>query len=77
MYRQRGVVHLFLLLILLIVGVLVFFFVFKGNLKNIKIPFLAKKPTVKLQEKYTNPFAKESQFVNPFDTYKNPFVVNR
>ena len=49
----------------------------------IKIPYsnpltiLQKKATVQLKTEYKNPFAKKTQFVNPFDKYKNPFVVNR
>ena len=26
---------------------------------------------------YKNPFKKETQYVNPFETYKNPFVVSK
>ena len=49
----------------------------------IKIPYpnplkiLEKKATVRLKTEYKNPFAKKTQFVNPFDKYKNPFVVSR
>ena len=49
----------------------------------IKIPYrnpltiLQKKAEVQLKTEYKNPFAKKTQFVNPFDKYKNPFVVNR
>jgi predicted PurR-regulated permease PerM len=38
---------------------------------------LQKKPTVQLKTEYNNPFAKETQYVNPFEKYKNPFVVSR
>ncbi|MBI2028696.1 MAG: hypothetical protein HYT07_03765 [Candidatus Levybacteria bacterium] len=40
-------------------------------------PLLEKKAQVKLKTEYKNPFAKETQYVNPFDTYKNPFVVSK
>ena len=49
----------------------------------IRIPYpnpltiLQKKATVQLKTEYKNPFAKKTQFVNPFDKYKNPFVVSR
>lgn len=39
--------------------------------------FQKKQPTVTLKTEYNNPFNKESQYVNPFEKYKNPFVVNR
>ena len=32
-------------------------------------------PKVSMKEEYKNPFAKETQYVNPFEEYKNPFVV--
>ncbi len=38
-------------------------------------PLLEKKAQVKLKTEYKNPFAKETQYVNPFEDYKNPFVV--
>lgn len=39
----------------------------------------SKKETVKIQLEiqYLNPFKKESQYVNPFDEYKNPFDLIR
>ena len=49
----------------------------------IKIPYnnpltiLQKKATAQLKTEYKNPFAKETQYVNPFKTYKNPFIVSR
>ena len=48
----------------------------------IKIPsnpltILQKKATVNLKTAYKNPFKKETQYVNPFETYKNPFVVSK
>ena len=71
--NQRGLVHLLpVLVILALIGV-VGFLVFKGKL-NIS---LARKPKVKLQESYNNPFDKDSQYVNPFETYKNPFTTSR
>ena len=73
---QRGIVHLFPLLLIaaLIIGVIL---VLTGTIKGPAIPFLQKKPTVELKTEYNNPFNKETQYVNPFDTYKNPFVTNR
>lgn len=66
-----------LITVVFVIGVLVYLgFVIKipyTNLFNI----IQKKATVKLKTEYKNPFAKKTQFVNPFDKYKNPFVVNR
>ncbi len=48
-----------------------------GLIKTTGIPLFEKKATVKLKTEYQNPFAKDTQYVNPFETYKNPFVVNK
>ena len=82
MHKQKGVIHLALPLFLLLAIAAVFFgLIYFGVIKNpIKnIPFLSKnqQPSVKLKTEYNNPFKKETQYVNPFQTYKNPFVVNR
>lgn len=81
MTNQNGVVHLFLLLIvLLIVGGLVYASVY---FKIIKFPNFGNSSKssvttkVELKSEYKNPFDKETQYVNPFNQYKNPFVVNR
>lgn len=73
---ERGIIHHFplLLVALLAVAAVVFLFVFKGS---VKLPFLNNQPKVETQTKYENPFKKETQFVNPFEQYKNPFTVNR
>lgn len=42
------------------------------NLSALK-NFLQKKPTVTVKTEYQNPFAKETHYVNPFDTFKSPF----
>lgn len=47
----------------------------KNPLKNGNL--LQKGPNVSLKSEYKNPFEKETQYVNPFETYKNPFVVNK
>lgn len=78
--RQRGFIHL-LPLLLIIVVIVVFVLASKGIIKLPfklpNIPFLSNQPSVSLKTEYQNPFKKESQYVNPFETYKNPFVVNR
>lgn len=77
--NQKGVIHLALpLLLLLILGVGLFILV---SLKVIKLPsfpganLFQKKPSVTLKKDYKNPFNKDTQYVNPFDKYKNPFVA--
>lgn len=77
---QRGVVHHLLLYIIIAVSVggliLVLLFA-KGGLKKAKLPFQKETPQVELKTEYKNPFAKESQYVNPFDQYKSTFLSLR
>lgn len=75
--KQRGFIHLLPLLILAALIGAGIYFVYKGNIKLPSIPLLQTGPKVQLKSEYQNPFKKESQYVNPFDKYKNPFVVNR
>ena len=77
--NQRGVIHLVLpVLLLLVIGAAIFGLVYFGIIKNpfSKLPIIGQKqPSVSLKSEYKNPFNKSTQYVNPFDTYKNPFVV--
>lgn len=76
MNNQKGVIHLALPLLLLFIAAavaLIYFGVIKNPFKNLNL--FQKGPKVELKTEYKNPFDKESQYVNPFDTYKNPFVV--
>ena len=83
MNSQKGVVHLLLpLVLLLILGGVLYFLINSGAIKNPfgnilqNIPLIGKKdPTVSVKTEYNNPFKKETQYVNPFETYKNPFAV--
>ena len=82
MNYEKGVIHLMLpLLILVLVGVGIFLLpqgiVKFPGITLPAVPFLSKKTNVELKTEYKNPFKKETQYVNPFDKYKNPFVVNR
>ncbi len=68
------------LLLLLVLGAGVFLLSYFGIIKIPNLPFLnffQKKPTVELKKDYKNPFNKETQYVNPFQTYKNPFTVSK
>ncbi len=81
MNNQKGVAHLlvpvFLLLVAAVAFGLLYFGVIKNPFKN--IPFINKigqqQPTADVKTDYQNPFNKETQYVNPFETYKNPFVI--
>ena len=69
-----------LLISFIFVGVA--FILYLGFVIKIKIPsnpldVLQGKAKVELKTEYKNPFAKETQYVNPFQTYKNPFVVSK
>ena len=70
------------LLLLLIIGVGAFFLVSFGVIKNPlgNLPIFKNLPNLQqgsavIKTDYKNPFKKETQYVNPFETYKNPFSV--
>lgn len=71
--KQRRVVLLLLLAVAGAILALVYFKLIKNPLQN--VPLLQKGPKVSIETKYKNPFDKKTQYVNPFETYKNPFVV--
>ncbi len=83
MNAQKGVVHLFLLIIVLLLIILAvgFALISLGIIKNplSNLPFIGQigsnAPSVGLKTEYENPFKKQTQYVNPFEEYKNPFVV--
>lgn len=68
--RQAGVVHLFALLLVAGLLIVVAFLVVRGSLKT---PTKSTQVSVELQASYANPFEKDTQYVNPFAEYKNPF----
>lgn len=79
MNNQKGVVHLvllFLVLLILIGGVvygLIFFKIIKNPLQS--LPVIGKQdPTIAVKSEYKNPFDKKSQYVNPFDQYKSALL---
>lgn len=47
----------------------------KTPIQNVSL--FQQGPKVAIKEEYKNPFAKDTQYVNPFDEYKNPFVVSK
>ena len=73
--KNRRVV-LLLLLILAVIAALFMLVYFKGAKSPLgKAPH--KGPKVSTKTEYNNPFDKKSQYVNPFESYKNPFVVSK
>ena len=61
---RRNVLLVSILVLILISGVIVFFFTQnKGK----------KEPTVSLTKEYNNPFDAKTQYTNPFSDYKNQF----
>lgn len=70
---QKGNILLPLLFIIVLLAV-VYFLYARGIIKlTQKKSSLAVEPKVQLQTKYDNPFDANSQYVNPFSEYKNPF----
>lgn len=68
--KEKGAVAPIILIVLLIIAVVVFL-AYRGL---IKVPGLSSSEVkVNLQTQYQNPFDKSAQYVNPFDSYKNPF----
>lgn len=71
MNYKSGFAHVLVILIIVLATLaLIWFLVAKGK---ISIPGFTKKPSVELKTTYENPFKKETQYVNPFKQYKNPF----
>jgi len=58
---RRKVIITLALLVLVVVGVVLFY-----------VP-----SSVEIKTTYKNPFDKGTQYVNPFEKNKNPFVTNR
>lgn len=76
MPRKSGFAAHSIIVLALVLGSFVLLFIFlisKGYLKTPNIS-LGNKPKVEIKTKYDNPFKQEAQYVNPFDTYKSPFL---
>ena len=79
MENQKGIAHILLLIVILLaVGAVVYFLFSQGIIKNpfqnLRLPGQGGS-SVSLKSEYENPFDKNTQYVNPFEGYKNPFVV--
>ena len=76
MSNQKGLAHLFLLLVIIVVIAVGAFLFFTGKFKTPNISLVQKtEPKVAIRMQYQNPFKKENQYVNPFDEYKSPFLT--
>ena len=80
MTSQKGIIHLALpiLFLLILVGAALVFLIYFGIIKNPfgNLPFIGQKSAkVSTKTEYKNPFDKGTQYINPFETYKNPFTV--
>lgn len=76
MNKEKGIAHILLILVILVAVVLGIYFVARQTNLLPKTSFQigqTKDPTVSLQTQYQNPFDENSQYVNPFSEYKNPF----
>lgn len=75
--KEKGIVHLILVLVIVIVAAVAVFLL--QNSGKYSIPGLqnkqstADKRSVSLKNDYQNPFDKNTQYINPFAVYKNPF----
>ena len=78
MVAKKGFTAHTVLIIVAIVAfwaLVIYLGVSRGVFKKTGLPFAEKKPNVQLKTEYSNPFQKETQYVNPFDQYKNPFLT--
>lgn len=64
-----------ILLSVFIVGIVFSILIAAGVTKNFRKTTSSKQPQVAIKSEYKNPFKKDTQYVNPFETYKNPFVL--
>jgi len=76
--NQKGAIVLIApLVFLLIIAIILFFLISQGIIKNplksLSLPGQPKESTISLQKQYQNPFDKDTQYVNPFSSYQNPF----
>ena len=72
---QKGVVHLLpLLLFFAVLAGIGVYLLMKGTAKLPSPGLFEKEPTVETQSVYKNPFDENTQYVNPFDQYKSPFL---
>ena len=69
-FVQKGVVHLLALFLILAAIAFLALLLVKGGVIKTRV---SKDVQVQLASEYQNPFNKDTQYVNPFSEYKNPF----
>lgn len=77
MTNKKRTIIIGLPLLLLVVGALIFVLVYFKAINNPlqNLPSSQTGPKVAIKKDYKNPFDKKTQYVNPFEQYKNPFVI--
>lgn len=71
---EKGSAFIVLVFIFFVVGGIAVFMVVKTlTTSTQKVAEQSKALAVVLKEEYSNPFDKDTQYVNPFSSYKNPF----
>jgi hypothetical protein len=75
--NQKGIAHILLiLLIVIIIGAAVAYFIFpKLGINTPSLPGMKQEPKVEVKTEYQNPLKQETQYVNPFDQYKSHLVT--
>jgi len=69
---RRKYIILLVVIVVAVVGVILFY-VPSSPLQKI----VQRQSSVEIKTTYKNPFDKNTQYMNPFEKYKNPFVANR
>lgn len=68
------IIFVVVFLLLLLIGGGVVFFLFRNNISLPGVSNSGAKPKVTVASGNRNPFAKKSQYVNPFNPTKNAFA---
>ena len=75
--KSKGNIAPLLLLLLVVLAVIAYVLISQGVIKtpaNLpSVPGAKREASISLQTQYQNPFDKDTQYVNPFAKYKNPF----
>lgn len=70
--KKRFFILIIIILILLGISFALIWSSIKKEKPTLKVSS-SKEPKVQLKKEYKNPFSKDTQYVNPFSKYKNPF----
>ena len=72
MSKDNGNITILLIVLIIAAIVAAAVLVSKGKVPNLVSQLTSKEPTIALQTQYNNPFDDSAQYVNPFNSYKNP-----